>query len=64
MEADWHQRHVVRVFSTRYGCPVYGAFVAAVAAMVSVFVEVGIILENDMIRYMIYLQKNVIYDMR
>ena len=34
---DWRQRHVVRVFSAL--CPlalVYGAFVAAVAAMVSV----------------------------
>ena len=34
---DWHQRHVVRVFSAlSSGCLVYGAFVAAVAAMVSV----------------------------
>ena len=35
---DWHQRRVVRVCfcSLSSGCLVYGAFVAAVAAMVSV----------------------------
>ena len=35
---DWHQRHVVRVCfrSLSPGCLVYGAFVAAVVAMVSV----------------------------
>ena len=41
---DWHQRHVVRMFSALfcvvcsvwYGCLVYGAFVAAVTTMVSV----------------------------
>ena len=37
---DWHQLHVVHVCSALCsllsGCQVYGAFVAAVAAMVSV----------------------------
>ena len=34
---DWHQWHVARVFSApSSGCLVYGAFVAAVATMVSV----------------------------
>ena len=35
---DWHQRRVVRVFSALcpLTCLVYGAFVAAVAAMVSI----------------------------
>ena len=34
---DWHQRHVVRVFPALWsGCLLYGAFVAVVAAMVSV----------------------------
>ena len=35
---NWHKRHIVRVFCCpSSGCLVYGAFVAAVAAMVSVF---------------------------
>ena len=48
---DWYRRHGVRVFSAlSSGCLVYGAFVAAVAVMVSVLawaVRFQLFAEND-----------------
>ena len=32
---DWHQRHLRVLSALSSGCPVYGAFVAAVVTMVS-----------------------------